>query len=927
MREHGGTTGGERPPHRLHAQQRRRTHERRAPQPLGDAGTMTAQVEDGRTAPDNPETSDSTLATERAFLRSLLKTIPDLVWIKDPDGVYLACNTAFEQLYGTTEAQLLGKTDFDFAPEELARFFQQKDREAIAADEPRMNEEWVTFASDGQARLLETLKTPMRAEDGRIIGVLGIARDITHLRSAQDALAERGEIHNAILEQAPDAMGLIDADGRFIEFNTAAHEMLGYTREAYRQLTVADIDPQINPAALASLLEQVRAQGDLVFETRHQHRDGHLLDVRIRCRLVVIRGEPLFATLWSDITESKRVANELDAHRRHLESLVKERTTQIEALNQELGQRAAEAEAANRAKSTFLANMSHEIRTPMNAIVGLTHLLRRDTKDAGQLARLDRVNDAAHHLLDIINDILDFSKIEANKLLLEHTDFQLDDVIKRACAMVQERADAKGLRISIDELPAALQGRRFAGDPMRLSQMLLNYLSNAVKFTDAGRIRVSALIESDDASGTCVRLAVSDTGMGMDEMVKARLFNAFEQADSSTTRQFGGTGLGLAINKRLAELMGGAVGVDTTPGQGSTFWMTVELAPPQVPEAAPAEPASHEHTQFAGRQVLLVEDNAFNQEVAIELLREFGLEVQVANDGIEAIEAFAPGRFDLILMDMQMPRMDGVEACRRIRAMDGGAQVPILAMTANAFKDDRERCLEAGMNAHISKPVEPDVLYDALNHWLQQAAAPDTRGDPVEHALPDPTRTLDSPVGLANHEQIRARWTHELRRFHRDHGDDLVVIARHAMTGDFTTARHECQALATSSASVGAGRLHAAMVDLQQALIQGDPPRVDDRLSAARTAWQALSTEIRRLRDRRTDDETPEDLLKALTSLLEQDDVRATQFLDEHRQALLCLVGTRLDAVVDETRNYNYPRALSLLKQARHLMAHGAHHA
>ncbi|MDE1948351.1 MAG: response regulator [Burkholderiales bacterium] len=424
-----------------------------------------------------------------------------------------------------------------------------------------------------------------------------------------------------------------------------------------------------------------------------------------------------YVSVQEDITERIRLGEELARHRNRLEEQVISRTAQ-------LAEARDAAESANVAKTAFLANMSHEIRTPLNAITGMAYLIRRAGVSPEQSARLDKIETAGRHLLEIIDAVLDLSKIEVGKFSLDESEVNLAGIAANVVSMMSERAQAKHLPLSVEIEP---QARRLLGDPTRLQQALLNYASNAIKFTQQGRVVLRAAVVEEDEAGVLVRFEVEDTGIGIAEDEARRLFNAFEQADNSITRRFGGTGLGLAITLKLAHLMGGDAGVHSRLGAGSTFWFTARLrkAGPRLENTAPA-PESAEHrlrSVHAGARILLAEDEPVNQEVTTELLRDVGLEVDLAHDGLEAVEKAASGRYDLVLMDLQMPRLDGLEATRRIRARDPGVRLPILAMTANAFVEDKARCHEAGMDDFISKPVDADILFETLLHWLERKAA------------------------------------------------------------------------------------------------------------------------------------------------------------------------------------------------------------
>jgi two-component system, sensor histidine kinase and response regulator len=655
---------------------------------------------------------EEALDRERGFLKTLVKTIPDFVWLKDEQGKYLICNPQFERLYGAKEEDILGRTDYDFVDKELADFFRANDLAAQAAGRPVTNEEWLTFADGSYAGLFETTKTPMYGAEGRIIGVLGVARDITAARTAD---AQRLQL----MKGSRDGIMIMDADMRVVEVSQRMADMLGYSAGELTGMQPWQWDASMEQPEIRNRFSQL-SEVSATFEIRHRRKDGSMYDAEVSLSGSQINGKFAALAVTRDITERKRGEAELERYRAHLEDEVAARTADLSIAKEA-------AEAANRAKSTFLANMSHELRTPMSAIIGMTGLVLRRAEDPRQREHLTKISQASQHLLNVINDVLDISKIEAERLTLEQVAFRLGEMLDAHRNLVGHKASEKGLRLVID-VPSDLAQLPVQGDPLRLGQILLNLTGNAIKFTAAGSVALCVRIEERDSTTVLVRFEVADTGIGIAAEDKPRLFSAFEQADPSMTRKYGGTGLGLAISKRLVLMMGGEIGVTSEQGAGSTFWFTARL---HVAASVPASSACSAGTtaeaalreRFPGARILVAEDEPINQEVSQTLLEEASLKVDLAPDGAQAVSMARDTRYDLILMDMQMPRLNGVDATRAIRALPTNQWTPIVALTANAFDEDRRLCEEAGMQDHIAKPVDPDVLFETVLKWLDRQGA------------------------------------------------------------------------------------------------------------------------------------------------------------------------------------------------------------
>ena len=771
-------------------------------------------------------TAEAALQKSRQLNQSILDHSGTVIFVKDLEGRYLLVNQRFAELFGVAREAALGRTDFDILPAVTAEAVRAADRAALLAGSAVEFEEEVPNGDDLRTYL--SVKFPLYDERGEPYAVCGIATDITERKRVETALRNSEAALN-------DAQAVARLGSWTLDIRTDA---LSWSAETYRIFGVpqgtsmtlesffARIHPKDRDAVAHSWQAALRGQP---YDIEHRIVVGDEIRWVRECAHIRFDGAGAFRSgvgTVQDVTELKRAQEALSELNRDLESRVAQRTAQLEA--------------ASRAKSDFLSNMSHEIRTPMNTVLGMAHLALRTQLDAKQRDYLEKIYASGEHLLGLIDAILDFSKIEAGRLEIEAVDFDLADVMNKVRSVCAPQVAVKGLRLDNDIDPAI--PLRLRGDPLRLGQVLINFTNNAVKFTERGAISIGARLVEQKPDNCCLlRFEVSDTGIGMSAAEQAKLFGAFQQADTSTTRKYGGTGLGLAISKQLAALMGGEVGVASEPGRGSTFWCTVRLgigAAPMLAECGtacrcwltgrsaggpgvPHETAAHPggcidagaaalaaaSATIRGARILVADDHPFNQQVAASLLEDVGATVCVAQNGAETLDLLLREHFDCVLMDIQMPEMDGIEATRRIRLNPGIAATPVIAMTANAWNQDRERCLAAGMDDFVSKPIQPELLYATLARRLAGRAAPAAQvqaafaGDPAVIDLAVPAKMLRNDA--AKIRRVALKFIESTR-------DDLPRLDAALSRGDLATLGalgHRIKSPARALGAVGLAEL------------------------------------------------------------------------------------------------------------------------
>jgi len=1000
-------------------------------------------------------------ASAHAHLGRLLNTSPAVIYCRSAKGDYAPTfvSDSISRLFGCTPREYLANPYLwrDFVhPEDVPRINAWVD---VMFDHDTRSIEYRIRRPDGSYFWVHDRQQVVRDDKGEPIEIAGSWTDVTERKEAEFAQAAVRERLDLLLDVAPVVIYSFAATGDFAPtfISPNIQRLLGYAPEEY--LEGADFwRAHVHPDDLAKAeAEQADVFEDGMHLAEYRFLDKHGTYCWLSDEQQLIRdkkGNPVEVVgSWSNIDERK------------------EAEQAVQASKVELARATEAALEANEAKSIFLANMSHEIRTPMNAIIGLSHLALKTDLSPRQRDYVLKIKSSGQHLLGIINDVLDFSKIEAGKLSIENIDFDLDKVLENVGNLMSEKASAKGLELIFDVEQRV--SAHFTGDPLRLGQILINFCSNAVKFTETGEIWVQVRVLEDSEDSQLVAFSVTDTGIGMTQDQVDRLFQAFEQADASTTRRYGGTGLGLAISRQLTELMGGSVEVESEPGKGSVFRFTARLgkstAAPRprllqsdlrgrrvlviddnsharavlanmltnmtftADEAASGEEAlemlrqagqsgeryeiafidwqmpgldgietgkrirsladgsklphlvmvtaygreevlkqaeesgfenvlikpvtssilfdtavvalggdsavvehagaspSFDVDRLRGARILLVEDNEINQEVAMGQLEDADVFVDLAENGEEAIRLIEKNDYDAVLMDMQMPVMDGVAATRILRSDRRFQDLPIIAMTANALSSDRELCLDVGMNDHIAKPIDPHQLFGTLLRWIRRAGTAEN-SEVVDGAAARPgvedrggealeLKGIDVDEGLRLTGGSRKRYAALLRKFAERQGGTVEDIRLALSNGDAATAERAAHSLKGAAATLGGAALAAAAGETEAAVRTGKDAEdtlrtlsltLDPVIKSIQTALPAETEAISEVRT--GDPGAVAAPLARLKQLLESDDGEATDFMIEVKPQLAgVLTRAEVKALTDQVGNFEFEAALKCL--------------
>jgi two-component system sensor histidine kinase/response regulator len=670
--------------------------------------------------------AEEQLAQERNLLRTLIDNLPDYIFVKDRECRFVIANTAQLNLVGESRPEaVIGKTDADYFPSHFAALTLAAEQEVLRSGVLLITHEEPFMDSVGRRRWVQTTKVPLRDSKGNIIGLVGLCHDITDRKIVEAELQESARRLQSIIEAVDEGITVSDQNGHFEVFNSKMEAITGYsiaeangTDDFFSLLC----PPARNPDhASTKLRDIIGTGGSRELELSICTKGGEEKALLVSTSVVRYKNRDMVLGAYRDITGRKRAERDMAMYAEQLlkaKSKAEEQARVLEEQARELAVAREEALQASRLKSEFVANMSHEIRTPMNGVIGMTGLLLDTRLTMEQREYTEIIRTSGEALLSIINDILDFSKIEAGKLSLEIIDFDLRALIEDSVDMLVQRAHQKELELICyvsEALPTALHG-----DPGRLRQIIINLLGNAIKFTERGEVSLEATLERDTGDELDLRFTIRDTGIGISEEHRQRLFQSFSQADGSTTRKYGGTGLGLAISKQLVEMMGGSIGVQSQPGVGSEFWFIVRLRKQARPGVIVRPRATLEHVR-----VLIVDDNQTNRRILAHIVERWGMQSTAVEGGKDALEALRTAAssgdpYAIALLDMQMPEMDGVQLARNIKSEPALADLPLVLLTSLGHGASTTA---SGIAATLTKPVKESALFDTLAILLGTAEA------------------------------------------------------------------------------------------------------------------------------------------------------------------------------------------------------------
>jgi PAS domain S-box-containing protein len=795
---------------------------------------------------------DGDLIKERDFITAVLQACGALVVVFDSEGRIVLCNRAFEQVTGYSSDELKGKIFFEVLVSPDGREESQKRLKAniSARAASAFENEWIT--KSGDPRRISFSNVPMLSENGAAEYYITTGIDITDRHRASQELLKSETQFRSLWEASSEPMFLTDPSGTIMKVNAAFGALLATDPSSLEGINVSGL---FRPEDREAVREYYRAryasdEKEHVFERELHFAQGRRGIFENSVTRVDVPGQPTqMLCILRDVTEQRRNAEELARAKEAAEAANRELTAANRNL-EETGRLAREmadrAEALSAAKSDFLANMTHEVRTPLNGILGMTGLALETELGNDQREYLDLVKSSAEALLSLVNDVLDFSKYEAGKLGLDCVEFSLRGLVRDVLRPLALRASVSGLAFESaieDGVPDQV-----VGDPLRISQVLRNLAGNAIKFTNAGRILVHVGAESVQGSTVTLCFSVADTGIGIPPEKHRQIFEPFTQADGSTTRKYGGTGLGLSISSGLVQMMGGRIWVESKLAAGSTFQFTIPLELPAARHAnglvtPPADTEEHPERKL---RILVAEDNSVNQRLAARLLEREGHTVTIANSGQQALERFEQNQFDLILMDVQMPDLDGLQATTRIREKERGSghRVPIVAMTAQAAESDRLRCLESGMDAYVTKPVHVPELMKLIESVVLGGtfmnANVTSEGSPMETQL----RQLDESLALSRVGGDAELLKEVVELFLDDYPATFERIKSAVASRDASALEQHAHSLKGSVSTFGAERAFEAAFTLEKQGRSGDLTAAQDGLLQLQKALEALHPEL-----------------------------------------------------------------------------------